>query len=51
MFTGKIHWFGGLNKRTNQVNHYGFILPIEGEENEKIFVSRNDIPIHLQDSL
>lgn len=51
MFTGKIHWFGGLNRRTNQVNHYGFILPIEGEENEKIFVSRNDIPIHLQDSL
>ncbi|MGC1395707.1 MAG: hypothetical protein WA828_15610 [Coleofasciculaceae cyanobacterium] len=51
MFTGKIHWFGGLNKRTNQVNHYGFILPIEGEEKENIFVSRNDIPIHLQDSL
>lgn len=51
MLTGKIYWFGGLNKRTNQVNHYGFILPIEGEENEKIFVSRNDIPIHLQDSL
>lgn len=51
MFIGKIKWFGGLNNQTKKINNYGFILPLEGEEDRKIFVHRNDIPFHLQDSL
>jgi len=51
MLISRIKWFGGLNNQTKKINNYGFILPLEGEDNEKIFVHRNDIPVHLQDSL
>jgi cold shock CspA family protein len=46
-----MQWFGGLNNQTKKINNYGFILAFDGEENETIFVHRNNIPVHLQDFL
>lgn len=51
MVIGKIDWFGGLNRKTNKINNFGFIVPHSGDDSEKFFVHRNDIPTTLQDIL
>ena len=50
MFVGKIKWFGGRNNKTKKINNLGYILTLEGK-NEDIRVYRNNIPVHLQDFL
>ena len=49
MVIGRIDWFGGQNNKTQTINDFGFIIPIDGANNKGIYVHRNDVPIDLQD--
>lgn len=48
MTLGKVKWFGGLNKNTGQVNNFGFIDAIDNTHHEGIYISRRDVPSHIQ---
>lgn len=51
MVIGRVDWFGGLNKQTQKINNYGFIVPLEGKDAQGIYVHRDDVPVHLQNAL
>lgn len=48
MITGIIDWFGGHNNKLQRINDYGFIIPLEEEYTQNIYVHRDDVPIELQ---
>ncbi|KAB8318939.1 hypothetical protein SD81_008335 [Tolypothrix campylonemoides VB511288] len=48
MMIGKVNWFGGFNNKKNKINNFGFITPLNGENPEKIYVCRNDVPVDVQ---
>jgi len=45
---GKIDWFGGLNRQRGTINNFGFIVPLEGDYREGIYVARRDVPPEFQ---
>ena len=41
MVRGQIKWFGGLNKKTQMINDIGYITPLEGENDVRVY--RRDV--------
>lgn len=48
MIIGRIDWFGGQNNKTQIINNYGFVIPLEGDNTQGIYVHRDDVPVQLQ---
>lgn len=51
MSIGRIDWFGGLSEKTGKVNRFGFIIPINENSDEKIYVNEKDVPQQIQSLL
>jgi len=48
MALGRVNWFGGLNKKTGQVNNFGFLDSINDAHQSGIYVSKRNVPSHIQ---
>jgi cold shock CspA family protein len=51
MAIGRIDWFGGFNKKKGKENNYGFIIPIDEDNAEGIYVNKQDVPLELHTHL